>query len=198
MDSPLPAPEPVSAAAWRGLDLEAVRQQAGADLLAALADGAEPTAVVARRALRSLAAFLRDERGYQLLLSLTAVDCLPAEPRYQVVYHFAAVAPEVLDGRPESGGGPQYRRLRVKVPVPGDDPVVDSLVPVYAGANWPEREVFDLFGIEFAGHPDLRRILLPESYAGHPLRKDHPLVYEEVAFSHNRERVQAAKPRAGR
>jgi NADH-quinone oxidoreductase subunit C len=88
-------------------------------------------------------------------------------------------------------------RVRLRVQVPEADPTIPSLFDLHPGTEAMEREVYDMFGIEFAGHPDLRRILMTESYAGHPLRKDHPLVYEEVAFTHNRARVDGAKPRAG-
>ena len=100
------------------------------------------------------------ELEFEMLTDLTAVDYLGEQPRFEVVYHFYSVA--------------KNHRLRVKVRVPEDDPVVASAVPYYASANWMEREVFDLYGIRFEGHPDLRRILLYEEFEGHPLRKDYP------------------------
>ncbi len=106
--------------------------------------------------------FLRDEPGlsFNCLSDLTALDLYPSEPRFEVVYHLLSL--------------PSARRLRLKVRISGENPRVDSLVPVYPSANAFEREVFDMFGIQFAGHPYLRRILLPEDWEGHPLRKDYP------------------------
>jgi NADH-quinone oxidoreductase subunit C len=179
------------------LDLEAVRERAADGALRAAEGPGEPTLVVERAMIRTVARFLRDERGYQLLRSVTAVDYHRAEPRFQVVYHFTAVPPSALRGHVPGPDDPPTRLLRVKVPLSGADAVLDSLVDVYPTANWHEREVFDMFGIEFAGHPDLRRILMPEDFDGHPLRKDFPLKYEEVAFSANRQRVRDSKPMAG-
>jgi NADH-quinone oxidoreductase subunit C len=107
--------------------------------------------------------FLRDDEAtaFEMLMDLTAVDLLGrGEPRFEVVYHLYSVA--------------RRHRLRVKVRVSETEPVVDSLTPVWPAANWMEREVWDLYGIRFAGHPDLRRLLLYEEFEGHPLRKDYP------------------------
>jgi NADH-quinone oxidoreductase subunit C len=105
---------------------------------------------------------LRDEPGlaFKYLSDVTAVDLYPDEPRFEVVYHLLSLE--------------TAQRLRLKVRTSGENPVVDSLVPVYPCANAFEREVFDLFGIQFTGHPFLRRILMPEDWEGHPLRKDYP------------------------
>jgi NADH-quinone oxidoreductase subunit C len=99
-------------------------------------------------------------RGYRLS-SVTATDWHPLEPRFRLAYHLHSIA--------------ERKRLRLAVRLPGDSPRVASVVPVWPGANWYEREVFDLFGIHFTGHPDLRRILMPEDWEGHPLRKDFPV-----------------------
>lgn len=122
----------------------------------------ELTIWVRRGGLRRVCEFLRDARdlSFKFLSDLTAVDHYPNEPRFEVVYHLLSL--EV----------PQ--RLRLKVRVPGDDPALDSVVPVWPAANAYECEVFDLFGIRFEGHPYLRRILMPEDWEGHPLRKDYP------------------------
>lgn len=108
------------------------------------------------------------EQGFLLLTDLTALDRHPEELRFEVVYLLTAPAPP--------------SRLRLKTRASGDDPVVPSAVDVYPGANWLEREVFDMFGIRFDGHPDLKRILMPDDWEGHPLRKDFPLVEEPVHF----------------
>jgi NADH-quinone oxidoreductase subunit C len=123
-----------------------------------------PTVYVDREHWLEVARALRDDPALQFvfLADASAVDLLPAVPRYEVVYHLARLSPPVA-------------RLRVKVRVPGDDARVVSMVGVWPVAGWLEREVFDLFGLTFDGHPDLRRILLPEDWEGHPLRKDYPV-----------------------
>ncbi|HEY7565471.1 MAG TPA: NADH-quinone oxidoreductase subunit C [Acidimicrobiia bacterium] len=99
------------------------------------------------------------EAGYDLLSDITAVDWLDRRPsRFEVVANLTSTA--------------RAHRLRVMVSLDANDPVVPSLVPIWPGANFPEREVFDLFGIHFEGHPDLTRILMPDDWEGHPLRKD--------------------------
>ena len=107
---------------------------------------------------------LRDQLGMTFLADLTAVDYLGREPRFEVVYHLRNM---------KTGW-----RLRVKAqldePEDGGNPIIDSVTPLWAGANWFEREVWDLYGIKFRGHPDLRRILMYEEFVGHPLRKDYP------------------------
>ena len=115
---------------------------------------------------------------FALLSDVTALDRLPVEPRFEVVYHVVCLGEAFATGTPAPA-----RRLRVKVRVPGEDPRVTSLVSIYPGANWPEREVFDLFGILFEHHPDLRRILTPEDWTGHPLRKDYPVQIRKTAQS---------------
>lgn len=110
---------------------------------------------------------LRDhaETRFEMLSDLTVVDYLGREPRFEVVYQLYSLT--------------WNHRLRVKVPVPEDDPVVPSAVGVWPAANWAEREAFDLFGIRFAGHPDLRRILMYPEFTAHPLRKDYPVARRE-------------------
>ncbi len=112
--------------------------------------------------IRAICEFLRDmpDLNFKYLSDVTAVDLYPAEPRFEVVYHLRSLDPPST--------------LRLKVRLPGDNSKIDSMVPVWPGANAFEREVFDLFGIYFEGHPFLRRILLPEDWEGHPLRKDYP------------------------
>jgi NADH-quinone oxidoreductase subunit C len=87
-------------------------------------------------------------------------------------------------------------RIRLKVLLSGDDPTVDSVVSVWRNADWYEREAFDMLGIKFNNHPDLRRILMPNDWVGHPHRKDYPLGYEEVQFSFNWREIDAKKPYA--
>ena len=123
----------------------------------------ETTIVVPRELLRATAEHCRADAAlqYNFLTDATCVDRYPAEPRFELNYHLVSI--------------PRKEKVRLRVWVAGSDPVVDSLVPVWPGANWLEREIFDLFGIRFNGHPDLRRILLPDDWEGHPLRKDFPV-----------------------
>jgi NADH-quinone oxidoreductase subunit C len=122
----------------------------------------DATARVDRERIEDVLAFLRDdpELEFEMLTDLTAVDYLGEQPRFEIVYHLYSVT--------------HNHRVRVKVRVPEDDPTIASAVLLYASANWMEREVFDLYGIHFDGHPDLRRILLYDEFEGHPLRKDYP------------------------
>lgn len=110
---------------------------------------------------------------YNLVSDVFAVDLLgfDKEPRFEVIYSLYSI--------------PTHRRIVIKAEVDEDDPTIDTVGGVYAAAEWPEREIYDLFGIEFNDHPDLRRIMMPDDWSGHPLRKDYPLGGEEVEFSHN-------------
>jgi NADH-quinone oxidoreductase subunit C len=123
----------------------------------------ETTIVVPRELLRSTAERCRADAAlkYNFLSDATCVDRYPAEPRFELNYHLVSI--------------PRKEKVRLRVWLAGSDPLVDSLVPVWPGANWLEREIFDLFGIRFTGHPDLRRILLPDDWEGHPLRRDYPV-----------------------
>ncbi len=105
--------------------------------------------------------YLRDEQGFERLSGLSAIDRYPLEPRFEVLYLLHSIGRNI--------------RLKIKVALPGADPVVPSVTPVWEGANWYEREAFDLFGVRFEGHPNLQRILLPEGWEGHPLRRDFPV-----------------------
>jgi NADH-quinone oxidoreductase subunit C len=122
-------------------------------------------------------------RGFELLSDLTAVDYWPEEqPRFHVIYQFTSVSRNL--------------RLEIRLPVPGINPTVPSITTIYRGANWPERELWDMFGIKAEGHPDLRRILMPADWEGHPLRKDYPLGYEEPQFTFNFDEINLRKPYA--
>jgi NADH-quinone oxidoreductase subunit C len=133
----------------------------------------DPTIAVPVDRIVEVCTFLRDdpELDFAMLSWLGGVDWLPREPRFEVVYSLLSIS--------------RVARLHLKVAVPGETPRVPSVTPVWPTANWHERETFDFYGIEFTGHPDLTRILLPEDWVGWPLRKDSPLGYEEVAFTHN-------------
>jgi NADH-quinone oxidoreductase subunit C len=130
------------------------------------ADGM-PAIYVAREHAADVCLALRDRLQFAFAPDMTAVDYLPREPRFEVVVHLASL------GIPPYGDTP--RRLRVKFRVPGGDPRMPTLSGVWKAMNWAEREVYDLFGIHFDGHPDLRRILMPDDWEGHPARKDYPV-----------------------
>lgn len=123
----------------------------------------ETTVVVPREHLQRAAEYLAGEPSlrFSFLSDITTVDRFPMEPRFEVNYHLLS-----LDRR---------ERLRLKVRLAGSDAVVHSVTPIWPTANWHERENFDLLGIRFEGHPDLRRILMPDEWEGHPLRKDYPV-----------------------
>jgi NADH-quinone oxidoreductase subunit C len=122
----------------------------------------QPTLAVAREQIVAACTALRDTPSLRFTcLDLTAVDWWPGEPRFQVVYHMVSFE--------------RAQRLRLKVALPGEDAHVATLSTLWPGANWLEREVYDLFGIVFDGHPDLRRVLMPDDWEGYPLRKDYPV-----------------------
>jgi NADH-quinone oxidoreductase subunit C len=134
----------------------------------------QPVVVVPSAALVDAARVLRDtpELNFSLLAELTAADYWPKDPRFEVVYHLASIG--VKDWpRPGMSGTP--RRLRLKVRVSGDAAELATIQGIWPNADWYEREVYDLFGVVFAGHPDLRRILMPEEWEGFPARKDYPV-----------------------
>ena len=126
-------------------------------------DRDELSIIVERSSIREACALLRDEAGcpFNFLADVTCVDWYPSEPRFEVIYHLLSI--------------PNKERVRLKVKLNGSSPVVESVTPVWPAANYFEREVFDLFGIRFTGHPYLRRIQMPEDWEGHPLRKDYPV-----------------------
>ena len=134
----------------------------------AAADGM-PTIYVAREHVQAVCTALRDRPALQFAFApdITAVDFLPREPRFEVIVLLASL------GLP--GFGDVAKRLRVKVRVPGTDPHMPTISGVWKAMNWGEREVYDLFGIHFDGHPDLRRILMPDDWEGYPARKDYPV-----------------------
>jgi NADH-quinone oxidoreductase subunit C len=144
----------------------------------------EVTVQVKPERLIEVCTFLRDDpdSAFDLLSDVSGVDYWPDEPRLGVNYHLTSTR--------------RRRQLRLKVRVAGPDPRVPSVTSVWPGANWFERETYDLFGVVFVGHPDLRRLLLPEDFRGHPLRRDQPLVQEEVQFTHNFDEIDRAKPYA--
>jgi NADH-quinone oxidoreductase subunit C len=124
---------------------------------------------------------LRDhpELQFAFLADVTAVDRWPADPRFEVVYNLACLGEHFMTAGATTAA--PLRRLRLKVFTAGADPHVPSVTGIWATAGWPEREVFDLFGIRFEGHPDLRRVLMPDDWEGHPLRKDYTVQIRKEA-----------------
>ena len=121
--------------------------------------------------------------GFELLSAMTVVDYWPQEtPRFHVIYQFSSVSKHLV--------------LTLRVPVAGVNPSMPTVSHLYRNANWRERELWDMFGIKFIGHPDLRRILMPADWEGHPLRKDYPLGYEEPQFTFNFDEINLRKPYA--
>jgi NADH:ubiquinone oxidoreductase subunit C len=138
----------------------------------------QPVVYVDRAVWHDLAAFLRDEQEFTQCLDVTVVDHLTDEVRLSV----AGVSPERFEVVANFLSHPRNRRIRAICEVPADDPTVASITDLYAGANFGEREAYDMFGVSFEGHPDLTRILMPDDWVGHPLRKDDAPGRVPVAF----------------
>lgn len=157
-----PKPEPLASDLVKRFQArfgEAVRE--------AWTDRKQAILVVAAERLGEIAVYARDDEGFNMLTDLTAVDWYKREPRFDVVLNLYSFA--------------KNERLRLKVPV-GGTATVPSVAGVWGTAEWLERECYDMFGIRFAGHPDLRRILLPEEWQGHPLRKDYDILTQDTAW----------------
>ncbi len=126
----------------------------------------ELTLEIAAPKIASVCGFLKYDQTFVRVSTVTAVDRYPAEPRFEIVYHLHSIE--------------RNQRVRLKALLPGTDPTIESVTGVWRGAGWYEREVFDLFGVRFLNHPDLRRILMPDDWEGYPLRKDYPVTGTRV------------------
>ena len=148
-----------------------LRERFGDAIIGMVTFRGETTVLVERTVIVDVCAFLRHdpELRYNFLSAIQCCDWLGHEPRFEVSYHLLSME--------------RHDRLRVKIGVPETDLVVPSMTAVWKTANWFEREIYDMFGITFTGHPDLRRILMPDDWEGHPLRRDEPIGGEEVAFT---------------
>jgi NADH-quinone oxidoreductase subunit C len=129
-------------------------------------DRGELTLEIVPSKITSVCGFLKYDQSFVRLSTVTGVDRFPAEPRFEVVYHLHSVE--------------RNERVRLKCRLPGSAPSIDSVTAVWRAANWYERETFDLFGIGFRNHPDLRRIMLPDDWEGYPLRKDYKVTGDRV------------------
>ncbi len=154
---------------------EHLKEQPVAVALAAFEEGAitdgkidrgELTLYIDAARIVSACGFLKHEQDFVRLSTVTALDWYPSEPRFEVVYHLHSIT--------------RKQRVRLKCKLSGKSPIIDSVCSVWRSANWYEREVFDLFGIQFTNHPNLKRIMLPEDWTGHPLRKDYPILGPRV------------------
>ena len=124
-------------------------------------DRDELSIYIARESIRPACAYLKAQGLIDFLSDLTCADFYPREPRFEMAYHLLSIK--------------RKDRVRLKVRLDGEDAVIESITPVWPSANFFEREAFDLFGVRFLGHPYLRRIMMPEDWEGHPLRKDYPV-----------------------
>ena len=141
------------------------------------------TVVIPAEKIQEAGFILRDEFSFEVLTAETAVDYWPQQtPRFHVVYQVRSLQHNLI--------------LGFRVALDGNAPSIPTLEGVYANANWFERELWDMFGIRPEGHSDLRRILMPHDWEGHPLRKDYPLGYEEVQYSFNFDEIDQRKPYA--
>ncbi len=145
------------------------------------------TLIVPPNQLVNVARYLRDTRGliYNYLSDISAVDYYPdaGRPgRFGVTYHLYSMI--------------YNRRITIKTYVPEDEPAVPTLTVLWPAANWLEREIYDMMGITFIEHPDMRRVIMPQDWDGHPHRRDYPLGYETVMFSFNKDEINKHKPYA--
>jgi len=157
--------DPASALAGTEAVFAAHPENAAVKALAALAtdakyDRAELTITVARESIVQACQAVQ-QAGYTFFEDVTAVDWYPSEPRFQITYHILSMTFK--------------ERIRLVVRLDGEDPAIDTITGVWPAANFYEREIFDLFGVHFGGHPNLTRIMMPEDWNGHPLRKDYPV-----------------------
>jgi NADH-quinone oxidoreductase subunit C len=170
--TPKPAPPPPKPPSVVQIPLDneltrRYRERFGAAILDALEDRKQPYLIIEAAQLSEIALYSRDEEKFGLLEDYTAVDWPRREKRFELI--------AILYSHSHNS------RLRLKIPLAANEDAA-SLVPIWPVANWLEREIFDMFGIRFTGHPDLKRILLPEEWEGHPLRKDYDILKQDEAW----------------
>ncbi len=142
--------------------VDELKQRFPSKIKEAFQSSGDDVLVIERESLLSLMTALKEKPlEFTMLLDITCVDFAEERPRFEMVYHLFSL--------------PKKRRLRIKCRLAEEDAVVASLVPLWRNANWLEREVYDMFGVKFNGHPDLRRLLMYDAFEGYPLRKEYPL-----------------------
>jgi NADH-quinone oxidoreductase subunit C len=159
----------------KNLTSEKLRERFSDSILDIIEFRGELIIIIKKEALLGICDFLKTDPDlqYDFLSDVCGVDYPEKEKRFEVVYNLYSI--------------PNRWRVRLKINV-GEDESVPSVTSIWSSANWHEREVFDMFGVKFDNHPDLKRILMPDDWVGHPLRKDFPLTREEVTFTHNKHR----------
>lgn len=159
----------------KNLTQEKLKGKFSDSILAVIEFRGEFTFIIKKEALLTICEFLKNDPDlqYNFLSDVCGVDYPEREKRFEVVYNLYSI--------------PRRWRVRLKVNI-GEGESVPSVTSIWSSANWHEREVFDMFGVKFDNHPDLRRILMPDDWVGHPLRKDFPLTREEITFSHNKDK----------
>ncbi len=157
------------------LTLKTLKEKFSNSILDVIEFREELTIIIKKEDLLKICDFLKNDPDlqYNFLSDVCGVDYPEKKKRFEVVYNLYSI--------------PKRWRVRLKINVEQGESI-PSVTSIWEGANWPEREVFDMFGIKFDKHPDLTRILMPDDWVGHPLRKDFPLTKEEISFSHNRGR----------
>ncbi|MCG3174008.1 MAG: NADH-quinone oxidoreductase chain 5 [Myxococcota bacterium] len=145
--------------------LEKVAKKFASEVIDKHSNAGDDTLIVKRAKIKEILKFCRDDKElkFEFCMDVCGMDYLgyPNQDRFEVVYHLYSVT--------------HNHRLRIRARVPENDPVIDTSVDIWPGTNWFEREVWDMYGVKFKGHPDLRRILMYEEFQGHPLRKDYPV-----------------------
>jgi NADH-quinone oxidoreductase subunit C len=185
-----PAPEPPPKAAapkpaagptpqpWAGELVDSLRSSFPEANLEALTYLGQNYLILPRESLLPAALYLKSECGFDMLTDLTAVDYPKREKRFEVIYQLYSFS--------------KNERLRLKVPL-GEQETVESVISLWATADWLEREAFDMFGIRFANHPNLKRILLPEEWQGYPLRKDYGILQQDVKWVQENLHIQSGQ-----
>jgi NADH-quinone oxidoreductase subunit C len=157
-----PAPQP-----WDDDFSRRARQQLGEAVKESLVYLGQNYFIVDAARIREVSEYMKTEEDFDYLVDLTAVDYPKRDKRFEIIYQLYSF--------------PRNVRLRLKAPL-AETETIESVVPVWSTANWLEREVYDMFGVRFEGHPDLKRILLPEGWQGHPLRKDHSILQQDTQW----------------